>query len=153
MDRSVPALRYLLLTLLFVGGLGQRGAVGAEAMSAETQIRQLEQQFIDTIPARGRGMKELLDGNFFYNTSAGSRLTGEMLLNYLATSEMHVLDIAHESLEVDSRHDHAMVEGVVWVRVAHDGALHEQRSRFLHLWRRQPDGWKLSARQVTTISQ
>lgn len=150
----MPVLRYLLLVLLFVGAGARHGAFAADTTTAaEAEIRQLEQQFIQTIPARGQGMRELLGSDFFYNTSAGSRLTGEVLLNYLATSKMHVLDIAHESLEVDSRHDHALVEGVVRVRVSHDGALHEQRSRFLHLWRRQPDGWKLAARQVTTISQ
>jgi len=149
----MPVLRYLLLVLLFVGAGARHAAFAAEATAAEAEIRQLEQQFIATIPARGQGMRELLDSDFFYNTSAGSRLTGEMLLNYLARTKMHVLDITHESLEVDSRHDHALVEGVVRVRVSHDGALHEQRSRFLHLWRRKPDGWKLAARQVTTISQ
>lgn len=149
----MPVLRYLLLVLLCVGAGARHAAFAAETTAAEAEIRQLEQQFIDTIPARGQGMRELLDSDFFYNTSAGSRLTGEMLLNYLATSKMHVLGITHESLEVDSRHDHALVEGVVRVRVSHDGALHEQRSRFLHLWRRQPDGWKLAARQVTTIGQ
>lgn len=149
----MPVLRSLLLVFLLVGGGARYAAYAAETAAAEAEIRQLEQKFIQTIPARGAGMRELLASDFFYNTSAGSRLTGEMLLNYLATSKMHVLDIAHESLEVDSRHDHALVEGVVLVRVSHDGALHEQRSRFLHVWRRQPDGWKLAARQVTTISQ
>ena len=149
----MPVLRYLLLVFLFVGAGARHAAFAAETTAAEAEIRQLEQQFIQTIPARGAGMRELLDSDFFYNTSAGSRLTGEMLLNYLATSKMHVLDIAHESLAVDSRHDHAVVEGVVLVRVSYNGALQEQRSRFLHVWRRQPDGWKLAARQVTTISQ
>ena len=98
-------------------------------------------------------LEELLAADFFYNTARGTALTKPAMIAQLASGAVRVRSIAREDVVTKVYGETALVSGVARVTAVVEGEEVDMASRYLHVWVRQRDTWRLAARQVTPLSR
>jgi len=135
----------LLLAMALLAGAARSGA--AETVAEE--IGRAETRFAAALGGDWRDLEYLLADDFVYNTAEGTTLGKGALIGYLRSASVQVLRVELEQRRVREYGRVAVSSGVARV-VAQSGAVQRAiDSRFLHVWSREGDAWKLVARQVT----
>jgi hypothetical protein len=140
--RSVALL--VLCTLVMVGN--------AAADPNEDQIEKLEaRRYAVLIAGDWDAFESLLADEFFYNQAGGKTVTKAAYLQTLRSGSTKVHRAEREKPLMRRYGDVMVVTGVAHVDVTLNGEDKTLHSRFLHVWVRQGNDWKLAARQATFL--
>lgn len=124
------------------------------------ELIKLEHKRYDLLKARNiAGMGEMLADEFFYNHALGGHFKKGYFLETLKADSVVVKDVKLPDPEVVSYGDIALVTGTSEVRItltSIDGKPVKENEReqiryyrWMHVWVRKSDGWKIAARQGT----
>ncbi len=112
----------------------------------------LDECFVGAIRAGGQGMERLLAPEFSYSTAVGTRVDAAFLLAWLGSEQNPRGEMHLEQQQTRDLGTMALSDGLmVGVSPPAAAGAPERRSRYLHVWVRQQDGWRLLARQVTLL--
>lgn len=124
----------------------------AIADSDEDQIEQLEQQrYTALIDGNWDAFDSLLADEFFYNQAGGKSVPKAAYLETLRSGAVKVHHAVREKPSMRRYGDVMVVTGITHVDVTLNGEDKTFHSRFLHVWVKQDNGWKLAARQATYL--
>lgn len=124
----------------------------AAAGSLEDQIEQLEQQRYTTLIAGNwDAYASLLGDEFFYNQGGGISVTKAAYLETLKSGALQVHKAKREDPTIRPYGDVVVVTGIAHVDLTFKGEDKTLHSRYLHVWVKKGDEWKLVARQATYL--
>lgn len=141
-----PRLHAWWLALVLVAVLPRAHADAAAA------VAQREDAFAASLGGRVEALEELLAVDFVYNTARGSALTKPAMIAELAEGAVRVRSLVREDAVIRVYGDTALVSGVARVAATVAGEDVDVTSRYLHVWVRERDAWRLAARQVTLLA-
>lgn len=95
----------------------------------------------------------LLSDEFFYNTANGASMTKSAFIELMKSGVAVVNKAVRDEAIVHDYGELAVVTGVVHVDVTVKGEDKTIHSRYLHVWIRKGQGWKLVARQATYLPE
>lgn len=95
----------------------------------------------------------LLSDEFFYNTANGASMTKSAFIDLMKSGAAIVRKAVRDEAIVHDYGELAVVTGVVHVDVTVKGEDKTIHSRYLHVWIRKGQGWKLVARQATYLPE
>jgi ketosteroid isomerase-like protein len=124
----------------------------AVAGPAEDQIEQLEQQrYAALIAGNWAAFDALLADEFFYNQAGGKSVPKAAYLATLRTGAVKVHQAMREEPTIRRYGDVVVVTGITHVDVTLNGEDKTFHSRYLHVWVKKENDWKLVARQATYL--
>ena len=124
----------------------------AIAGSAEDRIEQLEQQrYAALIAGNWDAFDALLADEFFYNQAGGKSVPKAAYLETLRSGVVKVHHAVREASTMRRYGDVVIVTGIAHVDVTLNGEDKALHSRYLHVWVRKENDWKLVARQATSL--
>ncbi|MBI3530120.1 MAG: nuclear transport factor 2 family protein [Betaproteobacteria bacterium] len=120
----------------------------------EQDLNQLEEnRYAALIAGDWAALDALLADEFFYNQGGGGSVSKLTFLDYMKAGDAKVRKAAREDTKIRLYGDTAVVTGVAHVDVTLKGEDKTLHSRYLHVWTKTPDGWKLAARQATYLPE
>ena len=143
MNKIVRVLSFfaILLTLLPCVGV---------AATVEEELNVMEQRRYDAlINADWQALDSILSDEFFYNTGVGVLMTKNDFVDLMKSGAVVVRKAVREDAGLRQYGDVALVTGVVHVDVTVKGENKTLNSRYLHVWVKDGESWKLVARQAT----
>lgn len=147
MKNTMRAFWFLAVLLSAVPGAGL-------AASLEDELNLLEERRYEAlIGADWPALEALLADDFLYNTAAGALLSKPGLIDYLKSGVVKVRKAVRDETQVRDHGDIALVTGVAHVDVTAKGEDKTLHSRYLHVWKRDGQSWKLLARQSTYLPE
>ena len=147
MTRIVRALPFLTIVLALLPRVGI-AATGAE------ELNQLEEKRYEAlIGADWEALDAILSDDFFYNTGSGAMLTKKDFLVLMQSGAAVVRKATREEAGVRQYGEVALVTGVAHVDVTLKGEDKTLHSRYLHVWVKEGDSWRLVARQATYLPE
>lgn len=141
------AWRAALLAVVLFGATMQYAAADTVAAG----IGHAEARFAAAIGGDWPALEELLADDFIYNTAEGTTLGKRALIAYLRSAAVQVGRVDLEQTRVREYGDVVVSSGVSRVDARIDARQRTIASRFLHVWAREGEQWKLVARQVTYV--
>jgi hypothetical protein len=147
MSRIVRAFSFLAVLLSAVPAAGFAATLDEELNRLE------EQRYEALIGADWSALDALLGEEFFYNTASGASLTKPGLIDYLKSGAVKVRKAVREDTKVRLHGDIALVTGITHVDVTMKGEDKTLHSRYLHVWAKDGQSWKLVARQATYLPE
>ena len=142
-------------TTRFLGSLLLTIAVTISPVIAgpvEDQIEQLEQQrYATLIAGNWDAFDALLADEFFYNQAGGKSVPKAAYLETLRSGAVKVHRAAREASTMRRYGDVIIVTGIAHVDVTLNGEDKTLHSRYLHVWVKKDNDWKLVARQATSL--
>ncbi len=124
------------------------------AATADEELNQLEEsRYAALIGGDWQALDALLSNEFFYNTATGASLTKAAFIEYMQSGTSVVKKAVREDSRVHLYGDVALVTGIAHIDVTVKGEDKTLHSRYLHVWTRQSQGWKLVARQSTYLPE
>jgi ketosteroid isomerase-like protein len=125
---------------------------GSAAADLDAEINALEEaRYAALLAGDSHAFANLLGEDFFYNTATGLTLTKDQYVTQIRTGDVKVRAVRREPAKVFAYGDLALITGVSHVDVTVNGEDKTLDSRYLHVWARQSTGWKLVARQATSL--
>ena len=147
-------MKSIVRAALFAAVLATVVPSSALAGAVEDELNRLEEaRYAALIGADWQAFDALLADDFIYNTAGGAALTKPALLEYLKSGAAVVKRAAREDAVVRDYGDIALVAGVAHVDAIMKGEDKTLHSRYLHVWKRQGDTWRLVARQATYLPE
>jgi ketosteroid isomerase-like protein len=147
MKNFVRAVLLAVVLVTVVPSIALAGAV-------EDELNRLEEaRYAALIGADWQAFDALLADDFIYNTAGGAFLSKSGLIEYLKSGVAVVKKAVRENAVVRDYGDIALVAGVAHVDAIMKGEDKTLHSRYLHVWRRQGDTWRLVARQATYLPE
>lgn len=148
--RPVPVLLLCLASLL-----PPLSALASDASerSAGVGVREAERQRALALNERDvELLRRLMGGNYRHVETNGRLRSKTEFLQALARDEYRIRNYALEDMEVEVVDgDVAIVTGT-WRAARHDaGAGQPMRGRYVRVWTRQPEGWRIALHQGTEI--
>jgi len=138
--------------LVFVLAIGMPSVAFAD--SIEDELNRLEEaRYTALIGKDWQALDAIFADDFLYNTASGMTFTKSGYLDFLKSGTGVVRSAVREPASVRSYGDVALVTGVAHVDVTIKGEDKTLHSRYLHVWTRQGDSWRLSARQATYLPE
>jgi ketosteroid isomerase-like protein len=120
--------------------------------SPEEDLNQLEDKRYTALIERDWGTVDaLLADEFFYNQGGGGSVTKAGFLGYMKAGDAKVRKAVRENTDIRLYGDTAVVTGIAHVDVTLKGEDKVLHSRYLHVWVKKGDSWKLVARQATYL--
>ena len=120
----------------------------------EEDLNQLEDQRYAALIAKDWATVDaLLADEFFYNQGGGGSVTKAAFLGYMKAGDAKVKKAVREDTKIRLYGDVAVVTGITHVDVTLKGEDKVLHSRYLHVWAKRGDSWKLVARQATYIPE
>jgi ketosteroid isomerase-like protein len=142
--------RALLLVVILVAAV----PIIVNAATIEEELNQLEEsRYAALIGGDWQALDALLSDQFFYNTAMGASLTKAAFIEYMQSGAAVVKKGVREESRVQVYGDVALVTGIAHVDVTVKGEDKVLHSRYLHVWTRQNQTWKLVARQATYLPE
>lgn len=124
----------------------------AVAGPVEDQIEQLEQQrYAALVAGNWDGFAALLADEFFYNQAGGKSVPKTAYLETLRSGAVKVHQAVREEPTIRRYGDVVVVTGITHVDVTLNGEDKTFHSRYLHVWVKKNNDWKLVARQATYL--
>jgi ketosteroid isomerase-like protein len=115
-------------------------------------IERLEQRRIQAIlDVDMPTLYSLYADDFFYNRAGGDSLTRAEYLPMYKSGKLKVNKSSSGGREVRIYGDTAVVTGIVHVDATISGENRNLHLRYLNVWIKRGDGWKLVARQATNL--
>ena len=126
----------------------------SNAATVEEDLNVLENRRYDAlIGGDWQALDALLADEFFYNTAAGASLTKSAFVDYMKSGAAVVRKAVREEAKVRDYGEVALVTGVAHVEVTLKGEDKTLHSRYLHVWAKDGQSWKLVARQATYLPE
>ena len=127
--------------------------IGAAA-NAEEDLNAFEQiRYEVLIENDWPTLDTLLSDEFVYNTAGGVSMTKSAFIDLMKSGAVIVRKAVREESVVHDYGELAVVTGVVHVDVTVKGEDKTIHSRYLDVWIRKGQGWKLVARQATYLPE
>jgi ketosteroid isomerase-like protein len=127
--------------------------IGAAA-SAEEDLNAFEQiRYEVLIENDWPTLDTLLSDEFVYNTAGGVSMTKSAFIDLMKSGAVIVKKAVRDESKVRDYGELAVVTGVVHVDVTVKGEDKTVHSRYLDVWIRKGQGWKLVARQATSLPE
>jgi ketosteroid isomerase-like protein len=124
------------------------------AATVEEDLNALEQRRYEAlIGADWRALEAILGDEFFYNTANGASLTKSAFVDLMKSGAAVVRKAVRDEAMVREYGEVALVTGVAHVDVTLKGEDKTLHSRYLHVWVRNGQTWKLVARQATYLPE
>jgi ketosteroid isomerase-like protein len=101
------------------------------------------------IAGDGGVVDALLADDSFYNQGGGGSVTKAAFLDYMKAGEAEVKKAVRDDTKIQLYGDVAVITGITQVDVTLKGEEKVLHSRYLHVWAKKGDNWKLVARQAT----
>jgi ketosteroid isomerase-like protein len=118
----------------------------------EEDLNQLEEKrYAALIAGDWAALDALLADDFFYNQASGATVTKAAFVEYMKGGEAKVRKAVREDTKIRLYGDTALVTGRTHIDVTLKGEDKVLHVRYLHVWLRKNDAWKLEARQATYI--
>lgn len=118
----------------------------------EEDLNRLEdKRYAALIAGDWSALDAMLADEFFYNQGGGGSVSKSAFLDYMKSGEAKVRKAARDGAMIRLYGDIAVVTGIAHVDVTLKGEDKTLHSRYLHVWSKTPDGWKLVARQATYL--
>lgn len=147
MNQTVRALSFLAMVL----ALAPRFCVAA---SVEEQLNVLEQRRYDALIGKDwQALDQILGDEFFYNTAGGASMTKGAFVDLMKSGAAVVRKAARDEATVRQYGEVALVTGTAHVDVTLKGEDKTLHSRYLHIWKKDGQDWKLVARQATYLPE
>lgn len=119
---------------------------------AAADVEQMERKRMEAvINADMAALDAIYADDFFYNTSAGPRLTKSEYLPRYASGELKVNAADTEARDIRVYDNTALVTGIVHVTLTTKGETRTIHLRYLNVWVKRAQGWVLVARQGTNL--
>ena len=120
----------------------------------EEDLNQLEdKRYTALIAGDWAAVDALLADEFFYNQGGGGSVTKADFLGYMKAGDAKVKKAVREDTKIRLYGDIAVITGITHVDVTLKGEDKILHSRYLHVWAKKGDSWKLVARQATYIPE
>jgi ketosteroid isomerase-like protein len=124
------------------------------AAPVEDELNRLEEaRYAALVGADWQALDALLADEFFYNTATGATLTKSAFVDYMRSGAAVVRKAVRDDTPVRAYGDVVLVTGIVHVDVTLKGEDKTLHSRYLHVWAKQGDSWRLAARQATYLPE
>jgi ketosteroid isomerase-like protein len=152
MKNTLPALIFLVFTIsLLVAGAQENTAVN----SSEQAVLGLEQHWEDALTKSDTSaLSGLYDDTLIYTHSNGKVDTKASYIKSIESGATRYLSMKRDDIKVTVYDKSAVVTCHWQVRVApRGGNTTDMNARYLHVYVRQADGWKLVAHESTRIAQ
>lgn len=95
----------------------------------------------------------ILSERFFLNDFTGGVITRSALLTYLGEGKLRFHEIAPHELSVEQYGGTGIVTGWTEMKAELQGAVSEAKSRFLHVYVKQDEAWRMAAAQGTVMAE
>lgn len=151
---SVVTLR---LASLAVAGLllpGPAAAADAPARALSTGVREAERQRAQALNGRDiELLRRLIGGNYHHVDTNGRLRTKTEFLQALARDEYRIrnYEIDDMEIEVADSGELAIVSGSYRASRLDPAARQPLRGRYVRVWTRHPDGWRMALHQGTEV--
>ena len=120
--------------------------------ATEEDLNQLEEKrYAALIAADWPALDSLLADEFFYNQASGASVTKAAYVDFMKGGEANVKKAVREDTKIRLYGDNALVTGITHIDVTLKGEDKVLHVRYLHLWVKKNDTWKLAARQATYL--
>jgi ketosteroid isomerase-like protein len=139
--RKLSFLAVLLTLLPCIAG----AAVDDEINSME------ESRYAALIGADWKALDAILADDFFYNTAGGAQMSKSEFIGLMQSGAAVVRKVVRENATARSYGEVTLVTGIAHVDVTLKGEDKTLHSRYLHVWAKDGQGWKLVARQTTYL--
>jgi len=147
MDSMIRATFFALVLATVAPSIAMAGAV-------EDDLNRLEEARYATLIGKDwTALDALLADEFFYNTGTGASLAKPAFLDFMKSGASIVKKAVREETSVREYGDVALVTGIAHVDVTLRGEDKTLHSRYLHVWIREGEGWRLAARQATYLPE
>jgi len=147
MNRITSVLSLLTIVVALLPG-------AAISASIEEELNVLENRRYDAmIGADWQSLDALLADEFFYNTATGALMTKNAFIELLKSGTAVVKKAVRDEAKVRDFGDVALVTGVAHIDVKLRGEDKTLHSRYLHVWAKDGQSWKLIARQATYLPE
>ena len=146
MNTIMRKLSFLAVLLTLIPNIAG-AAVDDEINSME------ESRYAALIGKDWNALDAILADDFFYNTAGGAQMSKGEFTGLMQSGAAVVRKVVRENATVRPYGDVTLVTGIAHVDVtlkSEDKTLH---SRYLHVWVKDGQGWKLVARQATYLPE
>lgn len=147
----------LALTLLFASAptWAQENKKGTKAAGAvEQTILKLEQEWEDALlKSDAAALERIYDDTLIYTHSSGSVDNKAAYVGNIKSGVAKYLSMKRDEIKVSVYDDTALVTCHWQVHVTSRGNEINTNARYLHVYVKQKDGWKMVAHQATRIVQ
>ena len=147
MNRLVRALPFLTIVLTLLPRVGIAATIAEELNVLE------ERRYAALIGADWQALDALLSDDFFYNTGGGALLTKNDFVDLMKSGVAVVRKASREEAGVRQYGEVALLTGVAHVDVTLKGEDKTLHSRYLHVWVKEGESWRLVARQATYLPE
>jgi hypothetical protein len=147
MYKLAGALSFVALFMVLFPRIGA-AATAEEDLNAFEQIR-YEVLIENDWPT----LETLLSDEFIYNTAGGVSMTKSAFIDLMKSGAVIIRKAVRDESNVHDYGELAVVTGVVHVDVTVKGEDKTIHSRYLDVWIRKGQGWKLVARQATYLPE
>jgi hypothetical protein len=118
------------------------------------QLQELERRFdVALLSSEVAVLEEILAEQFFLNDFMGGVISRSELLKYLGTGALKFHKIVQHDLSIQVYGDTGIVTGWTEMNAELQGAVSEVKSRFLHVYTRSAETWRMVAGQGTVIPE
>jgi ketosteroid isomerase-like protein len=147
MNTIMRKLSFLAVLLTLLPNIGGAAAVDDEINRME------ESRYAALIGQDWKSLDAILADDFFYNTAGGAQMSKSEFTGLMQSGAAVVRKVVRENSTVRSYGDVTLVTGMAHVDVTLKGEDKTLHSRYLHVWVKDGQGWKLAARQATYLPE
>ena len=120
----------------------------------DDEINRLEEgRYAALIGKDWKALDAILADDFFYNTAGGAQISKSEFSGLMQSGTAVVHKAVRENATVRSYGDVTMVTGIAHIDVTLKGENKTLHSRYLHVWVKDGQGWRLAARQATYLPE
>ena len=120
----------------------------------DDEINRLEEgRYAALIGKDWKALDAILADDFFYNTAGGAQMSKSEYIGLMQSGTAVVHKAVRENATVRSYGDVTMVTGIAHIDVTLKGENKTLHSRYLHVWVKDGQGWRLAARQATYLPE
>ncbi len=146
MKTIICKLSFLAVLLTFIPNIA--GAV------VDDEINRMEEsRYAALIGKDWNALDAILADDFFYNTAGGAQMSKSEFIGLMQSGAAVVRNAVRENATVRSYGDVTLVTGIAHIDVTLKGEDKTLHSRYLHVWVKDGQGWKLVARQATYLAE
>ena len=122
--------------------------------AVDDEINRMEEsRYAALIGKDWKSLDAILADDFFYNTAGGAQMSKGEFVGLMQSGAAVVRKAVRENATVRSYGDVTLVTGVAHIDVTLKGEDKTLHSRYLHVWVKDRESWKLVARQATYLPE
>jgi ketosteroid isomerase-like protein len=122
--------------------------------AVDDEINRMEEsRFAALIGKDWVALDAILADDFFYNTAGGAQMSKSEFIGLMQSGAAVVRKVERENATIRSYGDVTLVTGIAHIDVTLKGEDKTLHSRYLHVWVKHGQRWKLVARQATYLPE